>query len=126
MSEYAYSIDKNDNYERGFNSIAEAINAAKKDDPDAEYVWVGEVEPYVPAIDADDIIERLQENAMEENEYADDYLDDVLGAEVEELNKSLNEVLAAWLKKHGHEPTFFGIVNEHKYYLRMEETPNDE
>jgi hypothetical protein len=117
MSEYAYSFYQEGNYVDGFKSIAEAINAANADDPDATEVYVGKIERYYPHIDGDNIIERLQEGAIDDNEYADDWLDDVSGVEVNELEKKLNEVLQSWLKDHGHEPTFFSIVNEHKYHI---------
>ena len=117
MSEYAYSFYQEGNYVDGFKSIAEAINAAKADDPDAAEVYVGEIERYYPHIDGYDVIERLQEGAIDDNEYADDWLDDALAVEVNELEKKLNEVLQAWITEHGHEPTFFTIVQEHKYHI---------
>ncbi|QZY56691.1 hypothetical protein [Crassaminicella profunda] len=63
-------------------------------------------------IDADDILERISENAYDDiGEVAEDYLTDVKPEHEKELEEKLNEVLFAWMKKYKYEPSFYRIID---------------
>lgn len=108
-----------------YDTIAQCIEAAReemivgKDD----VVYIGEVVPYEPEIDADDVLERLKDNAYNQcGEVADTWLtygkDEDYGDEEEtELSNALTQVLRDWLKKHNLEPNFYEIHHIREYSL---------
>lgn len=63
-------------------------------------------------VDADSIIERVQDQAYSEvGEYAEDYLEGIPGEQVLELESKLNEVFFDWVVEHGYQPTFYSILS---------------
>lgn len=80
-----------------------------------DYFDVGKKRPYIPTIDVDDVIERLQEQAYDEcGELAEDFLDwrtMSKGNIEEDLREHLQVELDAWLKRHNLYPTFFTVID---------------
>lgn len=67
----------------------------------------------VSGVDVDYILENVAENTTCDcGEVGEDYLCNVENEHRDELEKQLNEVLFAWIKKHDYEPNFFKIENE--------------
>lgn len=83
----------------------------------ADIIWTGVIAPAARhTIDADDVIERLREEAHEEvGEVADEWLENVSAEEVAELAHDLNAALTAWLDRHKLQPTYFAVqdVEQH-------------
>ena len=121
---YAYSFDEERYYEGEYDSVEEAFMAAKeeaKNYPEGiEDVYIGRICKFVPCVDADSIIERLQYDAdYEAGECAVDYLDGVKIADRQKLQEMLTETFNKWAKETGNEPTFY-IVREIQEY-RLED-----
>lgn len=63
-------------------------------------------------IDADSVIERVQEQAYSNvGEYAEGYLEGIPGEHVLELESKLNEVFFDWIIKHEYQPSFYSILS---------------
>ena len=63
-------------------------------------------------IDAESIIESLQEDAYSEGgEFSEGYLDDVTQEQQEELEEQLNAILDAWMDKYNHHPNFYNVAD---------------
>lgn len=76
------------------------------------------VEVYPDSIDAEDIIESIQDRTYSEiGEVAEDYLDNLTKEQVEELQLGLEEVYNKWLKKHSLGCNFFSVESEEIIYL---------
>lgn len=103
MAEKCYSYVEEGPYFEGVN-----------DDP--AYEWVGEVKRYRHAnfisIDAEAIIETVQENAFEEcGEWANDYLCNITRQQYAEIAAVLKVALATWLDANVDQPPFWTGVN---------------
>lgn len=123
-----------------FNSPAEALEAALEAAPEyadeegmepdekANFlvngnVFIGQRYDFEPSIDADFVIERIQEEAYEEGgEYVGDYLDpppSLKNAEarkkwneqVADLEKRLTDVFNEWAKETNNEPSFWLVYD---------------
>lgn len=118
-----------------FNSPDEALEAAREAAPEyadeegmepdekADFlangkVFIGQRYDFEPTVDADFVIERIQDEAYDEGgEYAVDYLDPppMKDAEarkkwdeqVADLEKRLTDVFRSWAKETNNEPTFW-------------------
>ena len=113
---YAYSTDE-EFYTGDFSSRAEAAAEAFAEDEDLESVMTGicVVPPRRPW--ASDLIETVAAQTTDEaGEWADDYLQNVPKAAVDELQEGLQALWDQWEKKHGLEPTWFNVekVKEHR------------
>lgn len=78
---------------------------------------VGESMPFIPTIDAVQIIEHLQEDADYQcGEVAEDFLDwnYITDEQVADLQDNLQRELDAWLKRHKLTPGFYQIINIEK------------
>jgi len=99
-------------------SIEACIEEARLniEDEGQEVVYIGELDNYVPSIDAERIIDDLTEQAYDEcGECSEGWLD---GAETEELEEKLNEVLQEWLKKTNQAPSFGKFKEIYCYDLK--------
>lgn len=109
---YAYSFDELE-YFGGYNSVAEAVDEACAEGAPGQSFWVGEeMPPSDPESmwDASDWLEHVSQ----QDEYSPDCADgwDVSTKEqLEELEKEVRAVMAAWLDKHNLRPAFFVIKN---------------
>jgi hypothetical protein len=79
--------------------------------------WVGRaVQPSLPGLDAEEIIEELDRKADEDFGKPDgaDGWPQATDEQVKELDGHLNAALDAWLARHDLKPTWFGIEDDEK------------
>ena len=81
---------------------------------DVDGFFVGVKRPYVISsniIDAETVLERINDSIFDDmGECAEDYLGDIEGTQIEELEKELNAVFHKWVKKHKLRPTFYEVI----------------
>jgi hypothetical protein len=132
-----------------FNTPDEALEAAREAAP--EYadeegmeadekayflangnVFIGQRYDFEPTVDADFVIERIQEEAYEEGgDYVGDYLDtppmrdtearQTWDAQVADLEKRLTAVFHEWAKETKNEPSFYLIFDTRTEAIAKEE-----
>jgi len=113
--QYAWSTDE-EMYHGKFDTVEEALAEAREhlidgldEDPGSYTVWVGEAKP-IPTgrlVDAECIVERMQERAYEEvGEFGEDYL---TTATAEQL-KELEALVVAWADR-VEMPSFYSADN---------------
>lgn len=105
------------NYGEFHESKEEAIEAGK-DYFEGSSFYIGQVKDIgsgLVCVDAGEVLEIIGERAYDEcGEIAEYYLSDIPEEHQQELEGALNLVLKTWIKKHGYEPTFFGVKNVEK------------
>lgn len=123
-NKFSYSFYDDFDYSCEYDSIEEALAAAKADVKnddelkDAETVYIGRVHKFVPEVYAWNIIEQLQEDADDEtSSAAEDYLQDVSDDEANKLGEMLTETFNKWAKETGNEPNFFTVEDVVEYSL---------
>lgn len=114
-------------YNDSFDTIEECIECAKKavkEELDYEEppttVFIGENIPFIPTVDVDSMLDRINEMAGDEcGEVGGDWdaYDYKKKDEMEELRKNVDAVVIAWLKKYGRYPGFSSIDNIKEYSL---------
>lgn len=101
-------------------------------------VFIGQRYDFEPTVDADFVIDRIQEEAYDEGgEYVGDYLDPPPRKDAEarkkwdeqvaDLEKRLTDVFRAWAKETGNEPNFWLVcdVITESLLNETEVQPND-
>ena len=123
-NKFSYSFYESFNYSCEYDSIEEALAAAKIDAKnadefkDAKTVYIGRVYRFVPEIEPWSVIERLQDDADDEaDEAAEDYLQDVSDEEANKLEAMLTETFNKWARDTGNEPNFFVVKDIKEYSL---------
>ena len=121
---FSYSFYEDFDYSCEYDSIEEALAAAKLDAKnddefkDAKNVYIGRVYRFVPKIEPWNVIERLQDDADDEaDEAAEDYLQYVSDDEANKLGKMLTETFNKWAKETNNEPNFFVVKDVKEYSL---------
>ena len=123
-NKFSYSFYEDFDYSCEYDSIEEALEAAKLDAKnddefkDMDTVYVGRIYRFVPEVDAWSIIERLQDDADDEAyEASEDYLQDVSDEEANKLEAMLTETFNKWARDTGNEPNFFVVKDVKEYSL---------
>lgn len=123
-NKFSYSFYENIEYSSEYDSVEEALEAAKLDAKnddefkDMDTVYVGRIYRFVPEVDAWSIIERLQDDADDEAyEASEDYLQDVSDEEANKLEAMLTETFNQWARETGNEPNFFVVKDVKEYSL---------
>lgn len=122
---FAYSFNAIDFNNSGFESIEEALKAAKEDAADysenkPKKCFIGEQVEFKPKIDADWILDTLREDGNDfGGEYADDYLQFVTDQEKKQLEEALQIVFDAWEERTKNKATFFQIEDSKEYLLEV-------
>ena len=123
-NKFSYSFYEDFDYSCEYDSIDEALEAAKLDAKnddefkDMDTVYVGRIYRFVPEVDAWSIIERLQDDADDEAyEASEDYLQDVSDEEANKLEAMLTETFNKWARETGNEPNFFVVKDVKEYSL---------
>ena len=115
---FAYSFD-GETYHGEYNSIKEALREASFDgwDKESPTIWIAKCcQDYEPTVSACWVLDALQEHAYENGgEWAEDWLFGVTDEQEMDLQKSLDEVITAWIKKYNYEPTWFRVQNPVQY-----------
>ncbi|BEU88690.1 hypothetical protein TAMA11512_21540 [Selenomonas sp. TAMA-11512] len=99
---YAYMYPHDDGYYTGFETIEDALETARANEPMEKTVYITETNEFVPSIWHDVLIEDLQEAV--DNECAgsyEGYLDNVSKNDREVLGDALQEVFIEWAKERG-------------------------
>lgn len=130
MTEYMASADEEEWHEYArYPTREEAVQHAPED-LDLEIgatFWTGEIVPFVPKIDAHCALERLGEDAADDNDSdaASDWLSPMPPkADVESLQALLDLALRMWFTAYPqHAPTFCGIehAKEHTFEDAVDE-----
>lgn len=113
--------DSHDTIDACLKEARQAIQEKEHTTPEPpEVVFIGENIPYVPLVDAESVLERLQDEAYE---FAGavgkdwDAYNYKKQDELEELAKSLTSVVIDWLERHGYAPRFWAVENIRGYKL---------
>ena len=102
-NKYAYIYHPDDaGYWTGFESIEEALEAARERNPGAETVYITETKEFVPSVRPENVIENLQEDIDDECAGCyEGYLDDASHEDKDTLGDMLTETFVRWAKKRG-------------------------
>lgn len=140
MKKYVASINGEDWDWNGFSDTFESvtdclafikseIEFALKNDFGIEYVddedrtaidsvFIGEIDPYTPVVDAELVVDRLVDESYEScGEFAIGFLSRVTDEQTNELSNLLTDVYNEWSKKHSLEPNFWNVINIVHYNL---------
>lgn len=105
------------------DGIEEAIEHNQENDEEDWYttISVGKVTEFVPYIDADIIIDAVQEQANNEaGEASWKYLDKISNNEKQELSDMLAEAFNKWAEKTHNKPDFTTITQITEHKINME------
>lgn len=81
-----------------------------EEEPYEIVLFVGELIPFIPNIDADSVLESIAEDAYNHGgDYAEGYLDYIGKDAYSELDDRLNEVLSDWINKNNLHPNFYSV-----------------
>ena len=123
-NKFSYSFYESFNYSCEYDSVEEALEAAKADArnddefKDAKTVYIGRVCRFAPYVDAVKVIEELQNYAdYEADEASFDYLQDVTDEEISKLENVLTETFNKWARETGNEPNFYTVQDVVEYSL---------
>lgn len=107
-----------DTFDAKEEAIAAGMIEARKDGRISFFVG-RVVDVGLPVIDARLVLDQLGEQMYDEFEtYAEDYLVDVPGEQVKELEDGLNKVFKEWAEKYGHVPNWETIVDEERIEVK--------
>lgn len=128
---YAWSQNIDDEIWRGgpCDSIKECVQEALEEDYELTDTFaIGLIEDYKIGVDfAQDIVERLCEDAFDEvGEASDGWLDSARKDELEILNNRVTEVVKQWLKEVGEKPSFYKVLPCYKCTLQEAINIHDE
>ena len=115
LKKYSWSLDKDDEiWNNGtFDTIEECINDAVRNYHlmKGETIAIGETVSFGVYIDADDIIERIEDEAYEHaGESSEGWLS-YTNEERDNLSERLTECVEKWLAETNNEPNFYCIDN---------------
>jgi hypothetical protein len=113
--EYAFSHD-GERFDGSFATREEALHNGIADDPTRGKVWTGVQCSFDVRVEPSSVLDQLAGEAEDfAGEFAEGWLHRVPKAEEAELGDMLTSAFVAWMEKHGHAPTFYGIgaVEEH-------------
>lgn len=126
MNKYSWSFDGDaELWSNSADSVEDCIFQANTengyDGYEHETVYIGENAPFVPTVDAESVLDQMQEDAGEfageiGNEwyaYSYEKMD-----EIAELNDALTKVVHDWMRKYGYYPYFFRVDNIKPYPLK--------
>lgn len=114
---YAFSFNEEENYQGAYDTVEEAIEAAKMENTEYDVVYIGERMEFQPVVDPDDVIEELQQLAYDEAlDFSDDYLN-CSRKDIQLLGDMLTEAFNKWAKDTNNEPSFFVVENIEAYRL---------
>lgn len=126
---FSYSFYEDSGYSCEYDSIEEALAAAKLDAKnddefkDVKTVYIGRVYKFVPEVDAWAVLENLWDDAYEETEEtigSIDYLSNVSDDDTNKLGKMLTETFNKWARETDNEPNFFVVKDAVEYSIEEE------
>lgn len=109
---WAFSLDGEWYNSATYNSFDEALKDGIEDAKaeGCNKVYVGRVMEFIPCVNADSVIEELQQQAYDKaGEFSNDYLEGVSLKDRLKLEKMLTETFNQWAKETNNEPSFYTI-----------------
>jgi hypothetical protein len=118
---WSYSLNQEEFYgvyDTKEEAIEEALDAIECDGDVQDVFYIAEaIEPKIE-IDPINIIENMQDQAIQEYDYyAFDYLNRVSREDIAELYDRLNKEFNDWQEKNGYKPNFYDIRSEESYSI---------
>jgi hypothetical protein len=115
MKRYAWSRYSDDEiwYGGPCNSIRECVREAHEEGfLESDSIALGLIEDYEVNYDfAQDIVERLAEDAYDEvGDASDGWLDSIKREDLDKLNDRLTPIIKEWLKETREEPSFYKVL----------------
>ena len=127
MDKYSWSFDGDaERWYESADSIAECITEARAaesaEEEPRDTVYIGKNVPFIPSVDAESVLESVEEDAYEFCELGEDWsaCDRKMKNELEELSETLSSAVKVWLKKYGREPSFYVVEGIKPYALYPE------
>lgn len=131
MQKYSWNFNENSEIweNDAFDTVEDCIEDAKlyaskyEEIQNPEFVFVGENVEFKPFVDAEKILESIEEQASETVwEVAEDWsaYDYKKSDELQELSKLLTKITISWMKEHGYYQEFYTIKRIKKYSLNGE------
>lgn len=102
-------------YNELFDTFDDCIKDAKEQGVEGEIV-VAIAIPYKPIIEADDILEKIENEVYEDYDIDFEFVQD---EKVDELSERLTEVLRQWLKETCQKPNCFRIDDKSKVVIKI-------
>lgn len=124
MNKYFWNFNEHEEvWHNSYPTIEDCIEEAKLEKEDRgltqNHVFIGEVEPYIPSIDVEYVIDNLGEAAYQEcGECSEGWLDGLNKKQEEILEERLNKVLIDWLEETNNNPSFGKFMKISKYNLQ--------
>ena len=123
MAEYAYSFDDETCY-GVFDTEKEAINEALEayelweHENEYEFIFVGKVRRFEPQVNIGRVLEDIADDAYNEGFEDDDYLNNIKGEHIKELELMLTEAYNKWENSHPeYRNTKFFMTNPKRYSI---------
>lgn len=110
---WLYSENEENFYGETFYTKESAIEAALEDENIGEVFYVGkQSQVNISGVNVSTILEDVAENTAQGFDgFGDDYLEDVKGEHMRELEDALDEVLFKWIEKYNYKPDWYEIVD---------------
>lgn len=110
---WLYSNNEESFYSDTFYTKDSAIQAALEDEEMEDVFYVGKQSPVnISGVNVSTILENVAENTAQGFDgFGDDYLEDVKGEHMRELEDALDEVLFKWIEKYNYKPDWYEIVD---------------
>ena len=119
---YTWSWDSEEWSNSEFDTIEECIEDAAHGmilEPN-DYIYVGTIEPFIPHIEAEDVLEDMMDvayNKYDEASFTWEAYDYKEVEELDELTNNLNQVILDWLNKYNRMPHFGAVINIEKVQI---------
>lgn len=123
MNKYSWNFNEHEEvWHNSCPTIEDCIEEAKWEKEDRgltqNHVFIGEVEPYIPSIDVEDVIDNLGEAAYQEcGECSEGWIGGHKKEQEKILEERLNKVLIDWLEETNNNPSFGKFMKISKYNL---------
>jgi hypothetical protein len=114
MNKFTWTFNPDELWSKGtYDTVEECLNEARRDTYyKGQVIYVGEVIPYTFTVDADDVLERLGEQAFYEvGEAAYEWPSYKRDESLAKLSDDLTACVTNWLKKRNDLPSFYNIGN---------------
>ena len=131
MKKYSWNFDED--AEMWGNDTHDTIEECIEDAQDeltldhtilTQNVFIGENMPFLPYVDAERLLDNLQEDASEfAGEVGGDWnaYDYKKRDEIDELSAKLSEVVVEWMKKYGYYPEFYQVSDIKEYVINVKD-----
>lgn len=123
MNKYFWNFNEHEEiWQNSCPTIEDCLDEAKWEKEDREipqnHVFIGEVEPYIPRIDAEDVIDDLVETAYQDcGECSEAWFNGLTKEQIMDLGNILNETFFDWLDQNKLLPGFGNFIKVSKYNL---------